>query len=39
MTNGSHMVPIDLPKESLAMFNTFIGVNEEEKASLVNILY
>jgi carboxypeptidase D len=38
MTNGSHMVPIDLPKESLAMFNTFIGVNEEEKASLNNLL-
>jgi len=38
MTNGSHMVPIDLPKESLAMFNTFIGVNEEEKSSLDNLL-
>jgi len=34
MTNGSHMVPIDLPEESLAMFNSFIGINEEEKASL-----
>jgi len=38
MTNGSHMVPIDLPEESLAMFNSIIGVNEEEKASLDDLL-
>ncbi|ORX43278.1 alpha/beta-hydrolase [Piromyces finnis] len=36
MTNGSHMVPIDLPEESLFMFNSFIGINDEEKASLDN---
>jgi len=35
MTNGSHMVPIDLPEESLSMFNSIIGINDEEKASLV----
>jgi len=34
MTNGSHMVPIDIPEESLYMFNDIIGVNDEEKASL-----
>jgi len=36
MTNGSHMVPIDLPEESLSMFNSIIGINDEEKASLDN---
>lgn len=36
ITNGSHMVPIDLPEESLIMFNAFIGVNiqEERKSTL-----
>jgi len=36
MTNGSHMVPIDIPEESLYMFNSILGVNDEEKASLDN---
>ncbi|ORX84226.1 alpha/beta-hydrolase [Anaeromyces robustus] len=34
LTNGSHMVPIDLPEESLAMYNSIIDIHVEEKASL-----
>ena len=39
MTNGSHMVAIDIPEESYVMFNSFIGVNKEVNPNLVNIIY
>ncbi|KAL6592285.1 alpha/beta-hydrolase [Neocallimastix sp. 'constans'] len=38
MTNGSHMVAIDIPEESYVMFNSFIGVNKEVNPNLDDTL-